>query len=237
MRFVLAAACAASLFIVPVASAQTAPGSASQTQPGAPAQTQPGAPPQTQPGAPAQTQPPAPGQTQPGTTAPAPAAGQAAAPGTPTAIPARAFTANAGLIFNTVKPDKTADFEKVIAALQSALEASTDPTVQAQARGWQVFRAMEAGPNNTVLYVFVLDPAVPGADYGLGSIFRAFFTDPAELQDIWKLYTGSVTGGGTLLNLLPVGAAAEQPTTTTNPLTEPAPEPKMLPPDADPNRR
>ena len=58
------------------------------------------------------------------------------------------------------------------------------------------------GPNAVVLYVFVLDPVVPGADYGLGRILADAF--PEQIPEIWKLYQGSVTSGGTLLNLNPV---------------------------------
>jgi hypothetical protein len=54
-----------------------------------------------------------------------------------------------------------------------------------------------------VLYVFVLDPTVPGADYGLGRLLAEAY-DTTTLQEVWKLYTGAVTGGGTLLNLTPV---------------------------------
>ena len=171
---------------------------------------------------------------------PAPAQQPAAAPAAKAsgAPPARAFTANAGLLFNTVKPERTADFEKVIGYLQTALAKSSDPTIQAQARGWRVFKASEPGPNNTVLYVFVLDPAVPGADYGLGHILGQAYTDPGELQEIWRLYTNSVTSGGTLLNLVPVGAAVAPEPTTPAPFALPEEQPKMLPPpDADPNRR
>jgi hypothetical protein len=52
------------------------------------------------------------------------------------------------------------------------------------------------------LYVFLLDPAVMGADYGLGRILSDAYPD--EVQNIWKLYTGAVAGGGSLLNLNPV---------------------------------
>ena len=40
-----------------------------------------------------------------------------------------------------------------------------------------------------------------GADYGIGKIIAD--TYPEQAAEIWKLYTGAVTGG-TLLNLTPV---------------------------------
>jgi hypothetical protein len=65
-----------------------------------------------------------------------------------------------------------------------------------------VFKASEPGPNATVLYVFFIDPTVAGADYGLGRILSDAYPD--RVQDIWKLYTGALAGGGSLLNLAPV---------------------------------
>ena len=144
----------------------------------------------------AQQEPPAPPpQTTPGA---------AQAPAAPAPAVARTFSAGTGLLFNTVRADRVVDFEMVVGYLQAALEKSTDPTVRAQARGWRVFKATEPGPNATVLYVFLLDPAVGGADYGLGRILSDAYPD--QIQDIWKLYTGALSGGGSLLNLTPVQA-------------------------------
>lgn len=136
----------------------------------------------------------------PGTTAPAAQAPQVG----------RVLTAGAGLIFNTVRPDRVADFEMVIGYLQAAFEKSADATVRAQAKGWRVFKATEPGPNGTVLYVFAIDPAVTGADYGLGRILSDAYPD--RIQDIWKLYSGALTGGGSLLNLTPVQPPPPLPT-------------------------
>lgn len=87
--------------------------------------------------------------------------------------------------------------------LQAALASSTNERVRAQAAGWRIFKATEAGPSNGVLYVFVLDPTVTGADYSLGRILADAYPDQAKLQEIWKLYSTSVTGGS-LLNLTPL---------------------------------
>ena len=143
-----------------------------------------------QPAAPVQT-PGAPGQP---TTSARP-------PSTPSATAARTFTAPVGLLFNTVRPDKALDFERLVSAVRAALEASTDPKLREIAKGWKFYKATEAGPANSVLYVFIIDPVVPGEDYGLGRVLSSGSTDAAALQEIWKLYTGSVTGGGSLLNL------------------------------------
>jgi len=61
------------------------------------------------------------------------------------------------------------------------------------------------------LGLFLLDPTVVGADYGLGRILADAYPDQAKLQEIWKLYSGSVTGGS-LLNLTPVKSPPPAPT-------------------------
>ncbi len=200
-----------------------------------PSAVQPSAPPQTPAGQTPPGQPP--GQTPPST------------PATPTpAGPlqvARTFTGSTGMIFNTVRADRVGDFEKVLGYLKAALDKAADPTTSAQARGWQFYKVAEPGPNGSVLYVFLIDPTVPGADYGLGRILAEAYPDTVQLTEIWKLYTTSVTSGGTLLNLNGVMPPTDlAPLTPTLPKPDNAPPkpdntPRMLPPNptADPNRR
>ena len=126
---------------------------------------------------------------------------------------ARMFTAPAGVIFNTVRPERVKDFETFLSHVKFALDTATAPAVQAQAKGWRFFKAGEPGPNNTVLYLFVLDPAIKDADYGLGRMLADAYPDTARLTEIWKLYTSSVTGGGTLLNLNPLMLEPPPPVT------------------------
>jgi hypothetical protein len=167
--------------------------------------------------------PPAPTQPAPGTVAPQqpgvpPAPGQPGAVVPPPVVPpvvtaSRTFLAPTGMIFQSVRPERVVDFETVIGLLNDALKKSTDPVVQAQAKGWRVFKATEPGPNNTILYVFVLDPAVGGADYGIGRILADAYPD--KIQEIWKLYTGALGPGATLLNLTPVEGPPATPAVTT----------------------
>jgi hypothetical protein len=171
---------------------------------------------------------PAPGQSTTPTQAPAqvppvagqPAPGQPAAPATPAPQP-RTFTAPVGLLFNTVRADRVDDFEKAMGYLQSALAASTNERVRAQAAGWRIFKATEGAPGGAVLYVFLLDPAVTGADYSLARILADAYPDQTKLREIWKLYDSSVTGG-TLLNLTPLKPAAPESArpATPAPVTE-----------------
>ena len=124
---------------------------------------------------------------------PQPVTGDAPAPQT------RVMAADAGLIFFPVRPERTGDFEKIVAKLREALASSEDPVRRQQAEGWKVFKAVEPGPNNTALYVFLLDPAVKGSDYAFWkAMYDAF---PADVQELYRLYTAASGGGQTLLNL------------------------------------
>jgi hypothetical protein len=132
---------------------------------------------------------------------------QSGPPTVTTAAPdasARVFGAAAGVILNAVRPDSTDDFEMVLGRLADALATSPNPVRRQQSEGWRVFRASEAGPNASVLYLFVVDPVVLGADYGVARILAEAFPD--EAGSLYALYSGAFVGGQTLLNLESVGA-------------------------------
>ncbi len=127
------------------------------------------------------------------------AAPQQPASGQQTAPPARTFAADAGMVFNPIKPDKTADFESVMGKLKEALQKSTDENRKKQAAGWKVFKAVEPGPNGSVLYIFIMDPAVKGADYTVSKILAEVF--PTEVQDLYKKFSDAYAGGQNYVNL------------------------------------
>ncbi len=85
----------------------------------------------------------------------------------PSIDPASAtFKADAGLLVVTVKPDKTADYEDVIRALQEALSKASDEKHRQIAKGWRVYKSVEAAdPKASVVYVHVIQPTVAGVDY------------------------------------------------------------------------
>ena len=186
------------LLTAATASAQSQVPAAGQQQPAVPGQL---------PGEPGQ---PVPGQPPPG-------ARPIAAPPAPSATATRTFAAPVGLLFNTVRADKAVDFERLVANVRKALESSTDPALKAMAKGWHFYKASEPGPGNSVLYVAIVDPTVPGEDYGLGRVLSSGSTDTAALQEIWKLYTNSVTAGGSLLNLSPVPEPPAEPAAGAKP--------------------
>jgi len=168
----------------------------------APAPAPPGTTGPIQP--PATQQPPTPTNPAPDQTTPAPKD-----PAQPAVQAGRVIAADAGLVFFPVKPERTADFEKIMAKLHEALAASEDPVRKEQAAGWKVFKAVEPGPNNTALYVFLIDPAVKGSDYAFWkTIYEEF---PAEVQELYRLYTAASASGQTLLNLQLVQAFGAPP--------------------------
>ena len=111
------------------------------------------------------------------------------------AQPTVGFAGDAGLIFHFVKPSAQADYERVMGRLRDALQQSEVPGRQDQARGWKVFKATQntltgAG---SVAYVWVVDPAVGGANYAAATIMNEVF--PAEIEQLYNAYNDAFTDG------------------------------------------
>ena len=173
--------------------------------------------------------------TAPATQAPAPQTPAPASPGAQPAQPAQpglTFDGDAGLILMQVKPDKTADFESVMAKLHQALSKSDKPERRQQANGWKIFKSTDPGPSGNVLYVAVIVPAAKGVDYTVAKILYEVF--PTEVQAIFPTYRDSFAAGLNKVNLQLVqdfgtaqaaAAGASQPATAT-----PAPPAATTPP-------
>lgn len=167
---------------------------------------QPGQKPAAPPAAPApQTTPAAPPATPPAVVAVPPI------PAAPTTPAARTFAAGCGILLQPVRPERTADFERFLDYVRDALARTPNTRVRSQVPGWRFFKAAEPGPSGVALYVFWVDPAIPGAEYSLGAILSEVYTDPAQLTEIWTLYQAAATTGGTILNLAPVPLNPPQP--------------------------
>jgi len=109
------------------------------------------------------------------------------------------FGTDAGIVFNVIKPDKTADFEVVMEKLKEALGKIDNPVRKQQASGWKVFKVQEPGPNGNVFYLFVVDPVVKDADYTVAKILYEAF--PTEAQDLYNKMRDCYAGGGSKLSL------------------------------------
>jgi hypothetical protein len=130
------------------------------------------------------------------TTAFAQAAPAAAAQAAPTT---RTFASDGGMVLNFIKQDKTADFEAVVAKLKEALAKSDKPERKQQAASWKVFKSPDPAAGGNVLYVFVIDPSIKGADYTVSNILAEAF--PTEVQALYKQYAEAYASGQNFVNL------------------------------------
>lgn len=112
---------------------------------------------------------------------------------------ARTFGSDAGMVLNFIKPDKTADFEAIIAKLKEALQKSDKPERKQQAASWKVFKSPDQAAGGNVLYVFIIDPSVKGADYTVSTILAEAF--PQEVQTLYKQYADAYAQGQNFVNL------------------------------------
>jgi hypothetical protein len=111
----------------------------------------------------------------------------------------RLFASDGGLVLNFIKPDKTADFEAVMAKVKEALMKSDKPERKQQAASWKVFKSPDAAQGGNALYVFVIDPSVKTADYTVSIILAEAF--PQEVQSLYKQFAESYASGQNFVNL------------------------------------
>jgi len=136
-----------------------------------------------------------------GTLSAAPVFAQAAPAQAAQAAPtARTFGNDAGMVLNFIKPDKTADFEALIAKLKEAMAKSAKPERREQAKSWRIYKSPDPAAGGAILYVFFNDPAVKGADYTVTNILGEAFP-PEEVTELTKKYVESYAPGQNFVNL------------------------------------
>ena len=116
------------------------------------------------------------------------------------ASPARVFGSSTGVVLNFIKPDKTADFEAVVEKLKDALQNSSNAQRKQQAASWKVYKSPDPGPAGSVLYVYIVDPVIKGADYAVTAILAEAFS-AEELATLYKRYTEAYASGQNFVNL------------------------------------
>ena len=153
------------------------------------------------------------------------------------------FQGDTALWTVAIRPDKTADFERVLAKLRQALTSSKDPLRRRQAAGWKVVRLTTPLPDGNVGYLHLINPAVPEADY---SVMRTLYDElPDERQALYELYRGAFAGnialavGNVVVDLdeatPPSGSATpSSPTSPTASAILPAPSSSAPGPPASP---
>ena len=89
-----------------------------------------------------------------------------------------------------IRPDKTADIEKILGKVKEALGKSAAPEAKQQLAGWRVVKMAKPMPDGNIIYTHVINP-VPGADYNILQVLYATFTDPVEQKELYELYRGA----------------------------------------------
>jgi hypothetical protein len=103
--------------------------------------------------------------------------------------PKMTFEGDTALWTVAIKPDKTADFEKIVARLHEGLAKSDKPERKQQVSGWKVMRLAKPLPDGNIAYVHIINPVVPGADYTVMQALYELY--PEERQALYDLYRGA----------------------------------------------
>ena len=106
--------------------------------------------------------------------------------------PVMALDGDAAVITILIKPDKTADFESVLAKYKESMSKSDNATRKTQLAGMKFFKA-PAGQGG-VPYIVVVDPVVKGEEYDITRVITEVF--PVEVQALYQLYKDSFAGRG-----------------------------------------
>ena len=99
---------------------------------------------------------------------------------------------DAAVVTILIKPDKTADFESVIAKYKEALGKSDKPERKQQLAGMKFFKGPAAAQG--VPYIIVVDPVVKGQEYDITRVITEVF--PVEVQALYQKYKDSFAGRG-----------------------------------------
>ena len=98
---------------------------------------------------------------------------------------------DAVVITMLIKPDKTADFESVIANYKEAFAKSEKPVRKQQLAGIKFFKSPQMAQGNAV-YIIYVDPVVPNEEYDISRVIAEVF--PVEVQDVFEKYKGAFAG-------------------------------------------
>jgi hypothetical protein len=117
------------------------------------------------------------------------------------AKPVLPLEGDAVVITMLIKPDKTADFESVMAKYKEALEKSEKPARKQQLAGMKFFKSAQPAQGNAV-YILYVDPVVKDEEYDISRVIAEVF--PTEVQEIFNKYKEAFAGRAiTALNKIP----------------------------------
>ena len=105
--------------------------------------------------------------------------------------PVMTLDGDASVITILIKPDKTADFEGVIAKYKEAMEKSENPTRKQQLASMKFFKSPTMAQGNA-MYIIYVDNVIKGEEYDITRIVTEVF--PVEVQTVYQKYKDSFAG-------------------------------------------
>lgn len=126
---------------------------------------------------------------------------QAQEPATEPAKPVLTLEGESAVIIVLIKPDKTADFEAVVAKYKDAFAKSDNAARKEQLAGLKIFKSPTAMGGNAA-YIFSVDPVVKNQEYDITRVILEVF--PSEATDMYNKYKDAFAGRQIIpLNKLP----------------------------------
>ena len=117
------------------------------------------------------------------------------------AKPVLTLDGEAAFVILLIKPDKTADFETVVAKYREAFAKGDNPKRKEQLAGMTFLKSPTPVGGNTA-YIFRVDPVVKGEEYDITRIIYEVF--PSEATDMFNKYKDAYAGRQIIpLNKLP----------------------------------
>jgi hypothetical protein len=101
------------------------------------------------------------------------------------------FTADAIMLFFSIKPEGAADFEAVMAKVKEGLAASQKPERQRQAANWRVYKIEQQQQGGIWTYICVIDPVVKEASYDPFKIL-AEGLPPDQVGELYKKFSAGL---------------------------------------------
>ena len=98
---------------------------------------------------------------------------------------------DASVMIVLIKPDKTADFETVIAKYKEALGKNDKAARKEQLAGLKIYKSPTAMGGNTA-YIFSIDPVIKGEEYDITRVINEVF--PSEVTDMFNKYKDAYAG-------------------------------------------
>ena len=102
------------------------------------------------------------------------------------------FTGDVVIQAFAINPDKTADYEQIVAKLKDALSKSEAPEAKQQLAGWKVIKNAMPNPDGTIVYIHIISPVVKTADYSVMNNIYSAVKDPAEQKAVYDMYRAAL---------------------------------------------